>query len=321
MATEYTSYLDLGKIPPTDLFNINVLNANADKIDAAAQELARGKAARTWTDNGDFRAGNVINQRGATSVGAGEDCIDRWYARVAGMTLDIGDDGLTITATGTSNVTILQRLDMPTSRLLGKTYTIAVCNGAGEVACAAVKMPDAEPTAFTNIGGAASIGNVAARFLWSNGHFCVSVGRVNGNAEPAQIKWVDVYEGAYTLADLPDHITKEFAVQLAVCQRHYMPSNGQGYGYAISDTTARLNIPVPSDMRAVPTIDKSNLQWTVRCAGKSSKVTQYTVEGYRNGIVRLTLTGAAGTFTTNEAVVAYSSENFGFDAGLKAVSA
>lgn len=204
--------------------------ANAGKLGGKAPSYYTSPP--DLTDNGAFR----INQRKVTVTTAWQYCFDRWIARLSDITLSVTDNGLRISSNGTSNVFLYQKLNVPVTELLGKPYTVAVCDGDGNIACQSIVLPQTEPTAWTTyatarVGGAfASIIHTGAD---ENG-FSVSVGRSANSTGDVVIAWVALYPGTYDLDTLPEHQFKPKIVDLETCLQFFRiyatagarPSNG-----------------------------------------------------------------------------------------------
>lgn len=263
MATT-TTYLGLTKPAGTEPVNIDPLNNNFDKIDAGVLRAMRGKAADNLMDNGYFSSSQVINQRSATKTTAWGYCIDRWIGRIGDIVLSFSADGLTMTSAASSNNFIYQKIRTGKG-LNGKTLTVAVCDGAGEIAVRSVTLPTTNTSTWTGYGNAITSHGVYANITdtGSGDYPIVVCCGIESGKTTGTIRWVALYEGAYTADTLPDYVPKGYAAELAECQRYYwaVPSSAQiGYqGYVFTATTARITIPLPTRMRVVPTLSISNL--------------------------------------------------------------
>jgi hypothetical protein len=191
---------------------------------ANAGELG-GKAPSYYTappdlvDNGDFK----IDQRKVTVTTAWRYCLDRWIARSSGIGLALTDNGLQISGDGTSNVFLYQKLNVPVAKLFGKPYTIAMCDGNGDIACQSAVLPLVEPTAWTTYA-TARVGDAFASIIHTgadeNG-FAVSVGRRATSTEDTTIAWVSLYPGLYDIDTLPAHQYKDKITELETCLQFF----------------------------------------------------------------------------------------------------
>lgn len=221
MATT-TTYLGLTKPAGTEPVNIDPLNNNFDKIDAGVLRAMRGKAADNLMDNGYFSSSQVINQRSATKTTAWGYCIDRWIGRIGDIVLSFSADGLTMTSAASSNNFIYQKIRTGKG-LNGKTLTVAVCDGAGEIAVRSVTLPTTNTSTWTGYGNAITSHGVYANITdtGSGDYPIVVCCGIESGKTTGTIRWVALYEGAYTADTLPDYVPKGYAAELAECQRYY----------------------------------------------------------------------------------------------------
>lgn len=221
MATTYTPNFSMpmmGMDDPHDQTLVNDAIRIADRQIAIAQQ---GGFELSLLDNNHFP--EAINQRGRTETTAWQYCLDRWVARATGVSIATDDTGLHINTDSTSNVYLYQKIKIPSAKMLGKTYTLAICDGAGNVACKAITLPGAEPTSWQTLDSV-SVGNAYANIIHtgSGEHgFCVSIGRTASTTEEIVIAWVDLYPGAYTLSTLPRHQQRQHVVEELECQRYF----------------------------------------------------------------------------------------------------
>lgn len=221
MATTYTTNFSMpmmGMDDPHDQTLVNDAIRIADREIAVAQ---RGIFVQSEVDNNHFP--KAVNQRKSTTTTAWQYCLDRWIARSTGINLTVDAAGLHMSAAETGNIYLYQKIRIPSAQLLGKTYTLAVCDGAGNVECRAITFPTTEPTSWTTVG-TVYVGNIYAAIIHtgSGDHgFCVSVGRVTSSTDDALILWVDLYPGSYTLKNLPNHHKREYITELENCLRYF----------------------------------------------------------------------------------------------------
>lgn len=218
MATTNLGLKTFGHDEPIDF---NDWNDNFVKIDAAVGEAKRGKAAYSLLDNGWFVA--PVNQRVASTTTQWAYCLDRWIARISGMTLSATNDGLTITSSKSGNRFIYQKLAQGKA-LSGKTVTLAVCDSNNNIAVVSCVLPTTNATSWTNISGDKTAGDMFVNITdignGSDYPYIVSIG-IYGSASSVTIRWAALYEGAYTADTLPDYVPRGYAAELAECQRYY----------------------------------------------------------------------------------------------------
>lgn len=256
----------------------------------------------------------AVNQRGVMSTTTWGICLDRWHARAAGIGITVDANGLHLASSETGNVFLYQKIKIPAAQMLGKTYTVAYCDGNGNIACGKVTLPSTEPTTWTTYVSATA-GNTSAGIMHigSGTHgFCVRVGRQSNNTDDGVIRWVALYEGSYTLNTLPAYMPKEN--ELAKCKEYAVKTKGHGWGYTVNSTTLRLNIPVPTTLRITPSIP-AGLTFTVVVDGSAKTITEYAVNTMDNGVVRLTLTGTDFP-STRMPIVGYANKEFVFSSDL-----
>lgn len=252
MATTNLGLKTFGHDEPIDF---NDWNDNFVKIDAAVGEAKRGKAAYSLLDNGWFVA--PVNQRVASTTTQWAYCLDRWIARISGMTLSATNDGLTITSSESGNRFIYQKLAQGKA-LSGKTVTLAVCDSNNNIAVVSCVLPTTNATSWTNISGDKTAGDMFVNITdignGSDYPYIVSIG-IYGSASSVTIRWAALYEGAYSADTLPAYVPKGYAAELAECRRYYKYIGGfiQFPVTFLSDGWAACAIDY-SDMRVTPSV-------------------------------------------------------------------
>lgn len=215
-------------------------------------------------DNSDFR--NPVNQRGATTTSQYKYFLDRWIARLSDISLAVGNSGLTLTSSATANIFIYQKLSAGKA-LNGKTVTVAVCDGTGNVATTTTNLPTTNATSWTSYAIAQTNNGVYASVIdLGSGDYPIAmrVG-VQSDASSKTIRWAALYEGSYDASTLPAYQPKGYAAELAECQRYYYqtwngakPSSGAvipGIHIRLAISASRLaNIEFPVNMRIAPTV-------------------------------------------------------------------
>lgn len=281
----------------TELKTLNGYGFDATKLGGLdAQYYAQGRAAHNWLDNSDFR--NPVNQRGKTSYSSAGYTIDRWniekWSSDGSDTINLSVETNGIRLSGGTDSTskpnscyIRQKLDA--SKMLGKTYTIAVNvtslsgDGKGRIHVGY------DSTYFANALLKTGINIITFTMPSSASTFFMTIGNYASGAGAGTInvlmEWAALYEGSYTADTLPAYQPKGYAAELAECQRYFTRvSNSAAYGI-ISGTGCVVKVPLPTTMRndIVPTITLDSALWA------------YSHEGY----VSLKYIGA--TYSTNTA--------------------
>ena len=295
MATTYTELLQLPKHDPKDFCDVTLFNEMADKIDAAMAKAYRGKAAHNLLINSDFR--NPVNQRGETSYSGSVYMIDCWKGSAADLTVN---DGSISVSRGSRDYAIFAQFTP--SVQLGKTYTLAAENAAGEIILLVYTPEENMSNKARNFSTAGH--NIIARYSSSSNMFYI--GAASTVDTTLDLVWMALYEGSYTLDTLPDYVPNEN--ELAKSKEYAVRTRGHGWGYTVNSTTIRLNVPVPTTLRIAPSIP-AGLTFTVIVDGSAKTVTEYSVNTMDNGVVRLTLTGT-GFPTARTPVVGYANKEF-----------
>ena len=196
-------------------------------------------------DNSDFT--NPVNQRGQTTYSPTSAAygIDRWLVG-GGTSITLTTDGIILANPSAYNRGIEQVLEYRDG-----TYTVAaLVNG---LVCTRT---------FTLAGGTVTHGKNYANSTGFQPY--ISKGSVDGyyrialqlltGYEAITIKWVALYEGAYTAETLPPYVQKGYAVELAECMRYYQKYSVQLPQLHGSTTLRRYVLMYRVKMRTNPTI-------------------------------------------------------------------
>lgn len=212
MATN-TSFLSLSKPAYSENVSLSAINSNMDKIDAAVGQRSR---VINLLDNSCFLPLYVVNQRGAGDVTGNKYSIDRWKGMTSASIHGITSEGLVITHGGTSgNAGVSQTLpDELANAIKNQTVTVAVCMADGSVyARSGIPANGSISANFTNgfaqVYTNAGTGAISLRIMHSN---------VGGSVT---VRWVALYEGAYTAETLPAYQPKGYAAELLACQQYF----------------------------------------------------------------------------------------------------
>lgn len=268
-----------------------VPGAKGDRGDPGQRGAAGVNAAGNLLDNSDFR--RVINQRGKASYTGVGYTIDRWRTWNSGYGVQVNTGWIVVTGAIQQYVENADANDF---------YTLAACDTSGTVHLITGR-PAASPTGeklFLNVGSNGFVGAGLKDGMWL---------------------WAALYQGEYTLEDLPEYISKGMGAELAECQRHLWVCDNtyfvDGSGYAYDETTFRAVIVLPQEMRALPTMTAANgdaVHYGIKvCAGSAPITpTAVSVQLKRNRIC-LTLTG---TYTKHAVGVLRLESALSFSADL-----
>lgn len=295
-----------GKDMPSDVSVGQVFFQEATgTIADIGQDVAKALRAVNLLDNSNFC--NPINQRGISGTYTGTSnltnyFLDRWatWSNLTHYTID--DDGLTITSNYSGSLGPWQVFENP-EKMLGKTYTLAVCYDNDVIDCGSVTIPNATKDSdyyLTAISTAS--GKVGFRFFVEADLSRIYAQIMIASGDSHKIKWVACYEGDYTVETLPPYIPKGYAAELVECQRYYENSwfgcpNGKNTRIANSvmawsATQADAYIPYKVTKRIQPTVtfynEGSNSSWTVYHGGQH-RATSSISNINRYGVNKLTL--------------------------------
>lgn len=308
--------------------------ANAGEL--GGKEPAYYSRPHNWLNNGNF----CVNQRGQTEYTAQGMCVDRWRFRTpeTGGSLQVMPVGVRINMKGDGDVYGLYQRVASTDylevfeRLKGKPITLAVkiagstvsstncgidlldskylvTEGTGAVVIARTNFP-AQTTGIVVANG------VMPEEIVNEGILALIRTRAGSAEGHIDVEWMALYEGTYTADDLPEFVPPLFSSELLECQRFYFRTDGQGWGYCVSSTAARLNIVVPTQMIWLPSIEDPSV--TITCQGNGSYFTasDAVVANLGSNKIRLNLTSSEGDFVKNTVIAGYGSNPIGLSADL-----
>lgn len=238
---------------PADSYALKTDTApNASKLGRKAPEYYLTPV--NLLDNSNFA--NLVAQAGLNAKhGTGTYICDRWLG--GGITAEQHDGYLRISTTTRGNQ-IRQNVSVA---LQGKAITIA-CKAVANKTFYVGLYYDADGTtqsiAYSSTSGTNGVvcktGTVPANAINLRVNIYPAYVDDGGYAD---IYWAALYEGEYTAETLPPYVPKPYAVELAECQRYYLPilNTPVGFGYVNgAGTVAYINIPLPQPMRLVPTV-------------------------------------------------------------------
>lgn len=189
---------------------------------------------RNLLDNSDFA--NPVNQRGQTSyeIAAGTYNIDRWvnWLETSDITSHvIVQDGYITVETG------------------GKLQQKLASYKQNTIYTAAAKRTDGTVLIVSGMFSNVEIGEDI--FIKTGSDGIANVGLRSGD-----YLWIALYEGSYTAETLPPYVPKGYAVELAECQRYYLPvQDFWSMGIILTGTGyICLNIPTNIKMRITPNV-------------------------------------------------------------------
>ena len=199
----------------------------------------------------------TVNQRGRTSFSTTGMLVDGWRVTGGSLTHTINADGsITIGHGGTG--TLANRIDLPPTALVGKTITLSIMLGSGEIGHWTTTVP--APTTSSQLILNRSFGGRVINFylMAANSAFGYSLGIYSNNpSTDITIRAVKLEIGS--ASTLANNAPPDYASELAKCQRYYIRFKGAQYlslGFALAESAsqayAAIQLPVP--MRVRPTV-------------------------------------------------------------------
>lgn len=211
---------------------------NADTFSAMMTELRSYSEAHNLLDNSDFR--NPVNQRGGEMYsGTAQYTIDRW--RVTNKIDVMVEDGyIHLSCSSDANARNGFTQYLPSEKLPapGTPVTVAYEDDDGNVYVDSGNMPRSN---YLNLFSSSGIGvNLYSADSPARLSFMIPAGVTIG------LKWMALYEGAYTKDTLPKYRPKDYSAELMECMRYYQ----------ICSTGDVAAVDMRPTMRAVPSITK-----------------------------------------------------------------
>lgn len=203
-----------------------------------------GAVVRNLLDNSDFR--NPVNQRGKTIYTGWGYTIDRW--QLSNSTLEVVSDGIKLTGNSDAAAIATQYIH----DLNDGVYTFAA------------KVDGAVKTRIIQISGTTVTVIDSSNAEFTGGYITVSYSdngawsfNIRANATYSIVaEWAALYEGAYTAETLPAYQPKDYAAELAECQRYYIHIGGDAYSWL---PVCKIHgwgsiVAIPANMRIAPTV-------------------------------------------------------------------
>ena len=282
MAETYTSNLGLTKPDYDSPADISVINSNMDKIDNAVANAGKVKSvndktgdvtltaadvgalpsdgtaanatqlngkdaayylgARNLLDNSNFKERDFIKQAGLNGAhGAIWYIGDRWFNQGGFDGVSISSHGLTL-STNAQFDAMGQKVPVE----IGKYYTVAL-KGEGDDLLALVSNSEGATLGSAVFVNGLAVFTFLAEENIANVFFYIGFKEGGGTAT---LEWAALYEGAYTVDNLPPYAPKGYAVELAECTRRNYQIRGNPYGaigfaFIKNSTTALVPVSIP----------------------------------------------------------------------------
>lgn len=281
LASEYAKLTD---IPEDNGGDANTLGGKEPKYYLQPRNLL---------DNSDFT--NPVNQRGVTTHTGNGYSIDRWRAYHSDTIHRVTNEGVIVSSNSGVNPNMYQPLENGVIKE-NQIYTAACCDANGNVYI------------WSGIPSRDTGGNIVVVYNNSSSNSGVFLFRISVSASGPQntpLVWAALYEGEYTIDNLPPYIPKGYTSELLECQR-YAFAPGSLFRLCPSQVTPNLmdfSITIPVLMRDVPSFTPSTL--TLYGMNNDINMTAITGVSYNIGEV-----GYAGI------VLRATKNNHGFSRGL-----
>lgn len=190
---------------------------DADK-DGIAIITAEKFFTQNLLDNSNFRS--PFNHRGKTTYedGVARYTIDRWRAP-SKLKVEVLDSSILLTCTSSVESNgFTQYVTKPLKA--GTKVTMALMEASGTLHAGSIAVPTSNYTNAFKIGN-----NIFVR-LYADGRFTIMI----GVGEAIDVAWVALYEGEYTMENLPEYRPKSYTEELFACQRELLVLSPLRYG-------------------------------------------------------------------------------------------
>lgn len=238
-----------------------------EKLDPDFVAIAKAGAPRNLLDNSDFR--NPVNQRGVTTANNNSYFIDRWLTGGNGAAVSVTDDGVTIDATSSSSdIEIKQFLES----LRDGPYTLVAYNRDGTIKAARVY----RVTGTTVEKIWAVMDDCTIMLYYGNGKWNVTLAAKKGIK--TSFEMCALYEGEFTIDNLPRYSPKGYSAELMECKRYYLHNVGQflSGSFMSGSNSFRVTVPLAVPMRVNPTVTLVNGDSIIWAYGGQSRTTKVT---------------------------------------------
>lgn len=256
-------------MPQAGDYNATQIPVSADTGAETVAAALANKPNRNLLDNWYF--GNPINQRGQTSYNTPGYSIDRWYLQ--GGSFELSDNALTFLFPPASGGAERFNQKIPLEKFIHGVYTISILTTDGLYSKSFEYEPGDNADVQFNMGNGVYIGFYTQdgslpsyRFFNAGTSENISVSIIATKLEVGDHQTLahQDEDGNWVLNEIPD-----YGEELAKCQRYLIPMDANScWGFAESNTSAYLYLPLPVSMRTTP-VFQGNLPPTLWPGGNS----------------------------------------------------
>ena len=161
--------------------------------------------------NGNF----AINQRGKSSYTSSGYTVDRWRSANSYGKVQYTNNGITYTASG-GTAYLIQEIE-ETAMLWGKTITMSMLDGAGNLHKKTITLPETAPTANAGYGQSSSVAGANVRLYYANSKKTLQF--------TIDLKDGNILEPVYCKLEIggiaTPNVSRPYAEELLLCQRYY----------------------------------------------------------------------------------------------------
>ena len=247
----------------------------------------------------------TVNQRGRTSFSTTGMFVDSWRVTGGSLTYTINADGsVTIGRGGTGN--FANRIDLPPAALVGKTITLSVMLGDGEIGHWTTTVPAPTTSSQLILNRAFGGRNINFYLMAANSAYGYSLG-ISSNNPSTDITLRAVKLEIGSVSTLANDAPPDYASELAKCRYYFQRvtvagSNREAVTMGYSYTGGGVFFGLISPMKARPSITRTGT-WQVQPIGGTGVNVTSQSAGYNAPYYSVSL-GASG-ITANQVVRLY----------------
>lgn len=249
----------------------------------ARQNIMAGGSNPNLLDNPWF----TVNQRGLTRYTGGGYTVDRWRTGAAGATIDIDENGVTLSPDASFGFQQKLTAELATA-LVGKTVTYSILFQNGTLRTLTFTWPNSP--------------NVSAGVISGIGTLYVGTALGISFVHPSALSIRAMKLELGSVSTLANDAPPCYAEELAKCQRYFVRLRSPqtyavfGGGNAGGQTIAYIGVPIPAPLRTMPTIAVNEVgSFHLWGDGGEKTVTAIAYRGRTDGMLSLQITASGMT--------------------------